>query len=110
MEKLKYELSDVIDSKFEHINRNLEQETKNLKNTYDELSSSLAVTNENLNTSFNDKVHFLKTMCATYFGKMELQITTNNKKVEDMEKSHNMFSANFINPAKEVDAKVFLMT
>ena len=49
-------------------------------------------------------------MCATYFGKMDLQIGTNNRKVEEMEKSHNMFSANFINPAKEVDAKVFLMT
>ena len=41
---------------------------------------------------------------------MELQITSNNNKVDAMEKSHNQFSANFINPAKEVDAKVFLMT
>ena len=28
IEKLKYELSDVIDSKFEHIQRNLDTETK----------------------------------------------------------------------------------
>ena len=46
LEKLKYELSDVIDSKFEHITRSLEAETRTLRNTYDELSSSLAVTNK----------------------------------------------------------------
>lgn len=46
LEKLKYELSDVIDNKFEHITRSLEQQTRTLKDTYDELSSSLRNTNE----------------------------------------------------------------
>ena len=41
MEKLKYELSDVIDSKFEHITRNLDMETKQLRATYEELSNNL---------------------------------------------------------------------
>ena len=43
LEKLKYELSDVIDSKFEHITRSMELETKKLRTTYDELSTNLRV-------------------------------------------------------------------
>ena len=59
LEKLKYELSDVIDNKFEHIQRQLEQETKVLKQTYDELSTSLSATSKELNGSFKEKVHHL---------------------------------------------------
>ena len=59
LEKLKYELSDVIDNKFEHIQRQLEQETKVLKQTYDELSTSLSATSKELNGSFKEKVHNL---------------------------------------------------
>ena len=49
-------------------------------------------------------------MCATFFAKIEIQVNGNNVKVEKMEKSHDSFTANFVNPAKEVDAKVFTMT
>ena len=107
---MKYELSDVIDSKFEHITRNLEQETRNLRNTYDELSSSLSVTNKELNNSFQDKVHTIKSMCATFFAKAEVQVAENVKKVDAIMVSHDKFVANFVNPAKEIDAKVFSMS
>lgn len=49
-------------------------------------------------------------MCATFFAKIEVSITTYNTKVEKMEKDHDTFTANFVNPAKEVDAKIFSMT
>jgi hypothetical protein len=78
LEKLKYELQDVIDSKFENINRNLETETKTLRETYDKLSSSLKVTNDEINNSFKGKVNTIKTMCATFFAKIEMQMTENN--------------------------------
>ena len=49
-------------------------------------------------------------MCATFFAKIEVSITTNNAKVEKMETEHDNFTANFVNPAKEVDAKIFAKT
>ena len=71
LEKLKYELSDVIDNKFVHITRSLDQETKTLRNTYDELGSSLSSMSKELNSSFNDKVFTIKAMCSTFFAKTE---------------------------------------
>ena len=56
VEKLKYELSDIIDQKFEHINRNLEKETKTLRSTYDELSSSLDKTNTDIMVNYKEKM------------------------------------------------------
>ena len=41
IEKLKFELSDLIDSKFEYILRNLDNQTKALKINYDTLSTNL---------------------------------------------------------------------
>ena len=41
MEKLRFELTDVIDNKFEHISRNLESDTRQLRSTYEELSNDL---------------------------------------------------------------------
>jgi hypothetical protein len=49
-------------------------------------------------------------MCATFFAKMEVQIKDNISKVNKIEESHDRFTSNFVNPAKEVDAKVFAMT
>ena len=45
LEKLKYELGDVIDNKFEFITKNLELETKKLRETYEELSAELSNVN-----------------------------------------------------------------
>ena len=84
LEKLKYELSDVIDSKFEHITRNVDQETRALRSTYDELSTSLEKTNEELNASFKGKVHTIKSMCATFFAKVETQVGENVQKVDQI--------------------------
>ena len=100
----------MIDGRFEHITRSLEQETRTLKSTYDELSTSLSATNRELNSSFNEKAHHLKAMCGTFFAKAEVQIKDNIAKVNRIEESHDRFTTNFVNPAKEVDAKVFAMT
>ena len=78
LEKLKYELSDVIDSKFEHITRSVDLETKKLRQSYDDLTSSLSKTNKELNQSFKDKSHSIKSMCSTFFAKIETQVKDNN--------------------------------
>ena len=49
-------------------------------------------------------------MSATFFAKTEVQIKDNIAKVNKIEESHDRFTSNFVNPAKEVDAKVFAMT
>ena len=70
----------------------------------------MSATSKELNGSFKDKVHHLQAMCSTFFAKIEVSVTAYNKKVEKMEKDHDSFTANFVNPAKEVDAKIFAMT
>lgn len=109
LEKLKYELSDVIDTKFEHITRSVEQQTNGLRSTFDDLTGNLSKMSKELNGSFKDKVVTIKSMCATYFAKIDTMVMENDKKVEKITLSHDSFTANFVNPAKEVDAKLFAM-
>jgi type I site-specific restriction-modification system R (restriction) subunit len=71
IEKLKYEISDIIDQKFENINRSLDRETKTLKQTYDELSGSLKNTNKDIMDNYKKKMNELKAMIATFFAKTE---------------------------------------
>ncbi len=73
------------------------------------MNASLSSTSLELNTSFKDKLHTIKALCATFFAKIDTNINENNKKVEKIQLSHNQFEANFVNPAKEIDAKVFSM-
>jgi len=72
LEKLKFDLTDVIDSKFEYIVKNIELQTNQLKKTYDDLSSSLKETGKDLNDNFKDKVVHIKSMVATYFAKVDV--------------------------------------
>ena len=85
IEKLKYELSDVIDSKFEHIQRNLDTETKQLRSTYEELSADLSKTHKGLLATFKEKVVTIKSMVATFFAKTETQVQDNITAVKNIE-------------------------
>ena len=107
IEKLKYELSDIIDQKFEHINRNLDRETKNLRTSYDELTGSLTNTSRDIMDNYKKKMHELKTMIATFFAKTDKIISDNTKKTKEIETAFDLFQANFVNPAKEIDGKIF---
>lgn len=107
IEKLKYELSDIIDQKFEHINRNLDRETKNLRTSYDELTGSLTNTSRDIMDNYKKKMHELKTMIATFFAKTDKIISDNTKKTNEIEQAFDLFQANFVNPAKEIDGKIF---
>jgi archaellum component FlaC len=72
IEKLKFELSDLIDSKFEYILRNLDNQTKALKTNYDTLSTNLKEVGDKLLDSFKDKVTTIKTTVATFFAKIDV--------------------------------------
>ena len=110
MEKLRFELTDVIEGKFEHISRNLESDTRQLRATYEELSNDLQATNRGLLASFKEKVTTIRTMAATFFAKTEAACDANIKRVKDIEQAFEHFSANFVNPSKEVDGKIYGMT
>lgn len=91
IEKLKYELSDIIDQKFEHINWNLDRETKNLRTSYDELTGSLTNTSRDIMDNYKKKMHELKTMIATFFAKTDQIITDNTKKTNDISAAFDLF-------------------
>ena len=80
-----------------------------MKTTFDELTEKLGKMSKELNNSFKDKVTTIKAMCATYFAKIDNMVNEAMEKVERITLSHDNFVANFVNPAKEVDAKVFAM-
>ena len=109
VEKMKFELTDVIDSKFEYISKNVESQTKSLRSTYDTLSSSLFKTNDELNNNFKEKVVAIKSMVATFFAKVEKQVTESEEKSKGVQQYLSKFEANFVNPAKEIDGKIYAM-
>ena len=80
-----------------------------LKTTYDILSGNLTKTNEELNENFKEKIVAIKSMVATFFAKVDDQVTSNSAKTKSVEGYLNRFEANFINPAKELDGKLFGM-
>ena len=84
-------------------------ETKNLKDTFTRLSEELDKTGQDLNKSFEEKQHTLKTMCATYFAKTEVMVKENNSEVKDIQKKFNVVEGSMINPAKVVDARLFAL-
>jgi hypothetical protein len=49
-------------------------------------------------------------MCATFFAKMELTMTTTNTEVKEIKKNFDHIEGSFINPAKVMDAKLFSLT
>lgn len=55
LEKLKYDVADVVDNRFESIMLKMDQETKNLKSTFEKLSNALEIASKNLNQSFEGK-------------------------------------------------------
>ena len=107
LERMKFELTDIIESKFEFITRNLDAQTKRLKESYDTLTAKLEKTGEELNQSFLDKVFEIKTMSATFFAKIETMVDKNSKETKNVGKQFNQFQANFVNPSKELDGRVF---
>jgi hypothetical protein len=51
----------------------------------------------------------LKSMIATFFAKTDKIITDNSKRCNDIGQAFDTFQANFINPSKEIDGKLFSM-
>ena len=109
IERIKYDLNDHMDTKFEHIMHNLDKETKTLRETYEELSTNLRLTSQTISQSFKDKMLTIKSMVATYFAKIDSQMSKNMEKVEKIDKGFSQFESNFVNPSKEVEAKIFSM-
>ena len=107
MEKLKFDVGDMIDNKFENIMLKMDQETKNLKETFERISVGLDKSGKDLSSSFEEKQHTLKTMCATFFAKMELSMTGTKTEICDLQASFNIIEGSFLNPAKLVEAKLF---
>ena len=49
----------------------------------------------------------IKAMVATYFAKIDASNTDNVKKVQDISAEFDKFQATFVNPAQEVDGKLY---
>ena len=77
MFKMKHELSEMIENKFDASMRNLELQTKALKEDYENNSRTLKEATDGLLESFNEKVVKIKETAATFFAKTEAQVTEN---------------------------------
>lgn len=91
LERLKFELTDIIESKFEFITRNLDNQTKQLKLNYDTLTAALQKTGDELIDNFKEKVFQVKTMTATFFAKIELMVEKNSQETKNVGKQFSAF-------------------
>ena len=98
-----------MDSRFDTIQRKLEEETKELKKTYEELSEDLKTTNRDLLATFKEKIHAIRVMASTFFARTEAEVKENTKRTKDIDEKFEKFSADFVNPSKELDGRIFAM-
>ena len=109
IEKLKYELGDTMDGKFEAMTKTLDAESRRLKSTYEELSTDLTSKSRKLVADFKERMHSIKAMVATHFAKIDAKVSTNDAQVLKISNAFDDFSTKFINPSQELDGKVFAM-
>ena len=48
-------------------------------------------------------------MVATFFAKVDTQLKESNKKASEIDSYFRRFEANFVNPSKELDGKLYSM-
>jgi len=87
----------------------MQEETSKLKETFQTLSEQLEKSGKELIVSFEEKQITLKTMCATFFAKMENRAANSSKELAILQKHFEEIESSFINPAKVVDAKFYSM-
>jgi septation ring formation regulator EzrA len=109
IEKLKFELSDVIDQKFDFIQKGIDTQSKNLTTSFDEISRNLGALEKDLLGNYRENFTKIKGMVATFFAKIDDTVKSNSKTVKHVTNQFEQFQANFVNPAKEVEGKVFAM-
>ena len=85
----------------------MQEETSKFKETFQTLSEQLEKSGMALNVSFEEKQITLKTMCATFFAKMEVLAAKSGKELAILHKHFEGIESSFINPAKVVDAKFY---
>ena len=71
LEKLKYDLSDTIDTRFEFISRSIETQTKALQESYEKLTNELKGTSKEITINYKEQMINIKSMVATYFAKID---------------------------------------
>ena len=76
----------------------------------EDMLHKIELANLDLKKNYEDKTHNLRSLCATYFARVENEVTTGRQRIEQVEKENERMEALFINPEKTVEAKLFTMS
>ena len=82
IEKLKFELGDMIDQKFDFIQKNVETQSKSLSSSYEEVETNLKKTEKEILVNYRDNFTKMKGMVATFFAKIDDTVKNNSKTVK----------------------------
>ena len=89
LEKLKFDLGDLMDSKFDGMTKNLEIRVKEMTDNYNEMSGDLKNTGKKLVTDFKTKMHEIKATVATFFAKIEVKVEKNETDTKQIGEQFN---------------------
>lgn len=89
IDKQKADVTDLVDTKFDYIHKNLDTQLQTVISTYEDLGGKLNKTHLELNLNFKEKATNIKTMVATFFAKIDKQVSNNGKKTKDVEDFFN---------------------
>lgn len=109
LERVKNDVKDQMDQRFEVMARQLSTDTTSMKGTYEKLCGDLDTRGKNLFGDFKEKMLHIKNTITTFFAKMETKTDASDAKVKQMEKLVDEFLAQQVNPMKKVDAKFFAL-
>lgn len=71
IDKQRADVTELVDTKFEFINKNLYSQLGTVISTYEDLGGKLKQTHNELVVNFKEKVVNIKSMVATFFAKID---------------------------------------
>ena len=77
--------------------------------SFESITTNLAKVEKDILVNYKENFTKIKGMVATFFAKIDDTVKNNSKTVNHVTNQFEQFQANFVNPAKEVEGKVFAM-
>ena len=100
IERVKVDVKEIMDQRFDQISRQLTNDTHNLKESYEKLCDDLTQRGKNLFGDFKDKMLSIKNTITTFFAKIEKLTEGNDAKVKQLQSTVDDFMATQVNPMK----------
>lgn len=79
IERLKYDLIDILENKHEVLLAKFNSELQNIREKYDDATKNVKAAGNELGTMFVEKVGKIKETCSTFFARADFKIDECNR-------------------------------